>query len=597
MSIAISDRLLEPTAPVFIHEHVEDDPRLALLPAASLDRVAFLASAALRRPVLFSRDLRAGVIFRGACCTVGAIDPSTAPVVAGTHDFAGFTRARDVLIPGAGGNPLVLRVELPEPHRWSVEETGALQAIADGIAAEVSLRVSLRRYEEFIARDALDGTRDALTALPTQPVAMERIEAAVRCASRRPEFRFAVMHLAIDNLEVMSKALGARAGDEIVRSVADRLRRSVRVEDALAVAGRGEFVLLIEHLSADLDATRVAMRIQDRMQAPVTTCDGEIAATLSIGIMLSTGGLDAAARLVERAGVAAARSRELSPGGYQIFDTALQESVRRRLASEADLRRGLNQGEFEPFYQPIVSLETGRIIAAEALLRWRNPRRGIVVAGEFIPLAAECGLLPQLGWLSIAAAIPQIGEWRDRLRTARNLRLSLNVSAAQLREAGFGDRLARLIAAAGVDPRSLILEITESELIDDLATAKRTFSALRDLGVSIHLDDFGAGFSSLRYLRELPVDGIKLDREFLKDVMDRGAGVQLLRTVRQLATDVGAMLIAEGVETEAHFALARSLAYDAGQGYHFGRAVTSNEMEQMIAADEALVAMPAVATR
>ncbi|HEX4682133.1 MAG TPA: phosphodiesterase, partial [Gemmatimonadaceae bacterium] len=452
------------------------------------------------------------------------------------------------------------------------------------LAREIILRrelIGLRyKQSDWEARRLFDPT----TGLPGRDLFIERLGGAVRKAARYPDFHFAVLLLEIDQLKAIYQGLGREVAEELVRAVAVRIQPMVRSEELLARSPSEGFLILLEHIRDPLGATRVALRIQDALAKPVTVGESEMRVSASAGIVLSPVGLDEAERIVSLAGVARGRAQELGIGEFQIFEPQMQERVRARLDRETELRRAVEREEFEVFYQPLIDLQSGQVAELEALVRWNHPERGRLSAGEFIPLAEETDLILPLGWWVIASACPQMREWQNRFARSASLTLTVNVSARHLALNDFVDRMSGVVAASGIDPKSLHLEITESVLIRNPNDVRTKLGELRAGGMSVYLDDFGTGYSSLRYLSDLPLDGLKLDGSFVERITTVHTHAPIARTVRQLARDINVRAIAEGIETEEQLTALRALGYDRGQGYHIARPLSVSDVGKLLAA-------------
>jgi diguanylate cyclase (GGDEF)-like protein len=443
-----------------------------------------------------------------------------------------------------------------------------------------------QRGAEELRRHAM---RDTLTALPNRALFLDRLAHAVERARRHKDFRFAVLSLDLDRFKAVNDSLGVHIGDEILVAVARRLETCVRGEDTVARLSGDEFAILLESLADDSDAGRVADRMLRALAAPVDTREGGVFATPSIGIVLSSSGLDvgedANARLLQRAGVAMTRAKTAGRARYEMFDRAMQARAVARLRMETDLRGAVERGEFVLYYQPLVSLETGRVTELEALLRWRHPERGIVAPLEFIPLAEETGLITPIGTWVLAESCRQVREWQQRYPRAVPLSLSVNLSVKQFAQADFVAHVAGTVRASGLDPRCLKLEITESVAIDDPDRTRGMLEELRELGVRMYLDDFGTGYSSLGHLHQLSLDAIKIDRSFVRRMGEGPMHLQLVHTVRDLARNIGVTVIAEGVETAAQLQTLRGIGCESAQGYLFSRPVPVDEIAALLERD------------
>ncbi len=324
------------------------------------------------------------------------------------------------------------------------------------------------------------------------------------------------------------------------------------------------------------------------LAAPLETREGQIFPSASIGIVLSSSGLDdgedAHVRLLQRAGVAISRAKQGGRARYEMFDRGMQARAVTRLRMETDLRGAVERGEFELYYQPLITLATGRITELEALLRWRHPVRGIVAPLDFIPLAEETGLITRIGSWVLAEACRQMHEWQERFPRDVPLSLSVNLSVKQFAQPEFVRHVSEIVAASGLDPHCLKLEITESVAIDDPDRTRGMLEELRRLGVRIYLDDFGTGYSSLGHLHQLSLDAIKIDRSFVMH-MEEPMHLQLVHTVRDLARNIGVTVIAEGVEKQSQLDVLRRIGCESAQGYFFSRPVPVDEVAKLLERD------------
>jgi diguanylate cyclase (GGDEF)-like protein len=441
------------------------------------------------------------------------------------------------------------------------------------------------------AQEALrhDATHDRLTGLPNRVLFLDRLAHAVERGRRHKEFRFAVLSLDLDRFKTVNDSLGVRVGDEVIVDHARRLEQCIRGEDMVARLSGDEFAILLESLADDADAGRVAERVLRSLSQPVDTREGTVFSTASIGIVLSSSGLepgeDANVRLLQQAGVAMSRAKAKGRGRYEMFDRAMQARAVARLRTETDLRTAVERGEFELYYQPLVALESGRVTELEALLRWRHPTRGVVPPLDFIPLAEETGLIVPIGSWVLADACRQVRDWQERFPREEPLTLSVNLSVKQIAQPDFVAHMVGIVRASGLDPRCLKLEITESIAIEDPERTRGMLDELRGLGVRMYLDDFGTGYSSLGQLHRLSLDAIKIDRSFVMRMTEGPMHWQLVHTVRNLARNIGVTVIAEGVETAEQLAELRGLGCESAQGYLFSRPVPAGEMEQLLERD------------
>lgn len=461
------------------------------------------------------------------------------------------------------------------PRDWHAREVAALEQVTAMLATELDLR-----------RDAL---HDLLTGLPNRSLLLDRLSHAVTRARRHKDFHFALLALDLDRFQVVNSSLGYGAGDALLTGVARRLEQCVRGEDTVVRLSGDDFVLLLESLVEESDAGRVAERIQRALREPFVIEGEEIFLTASMGIVGGTADVEHPADLLRRAETALGRAKRAGGSRYLMFDRVMHDRAHRRLRAESDLHHAVEREEFEVYYQPMVSLATGRITEVEALVRWHHPQRGLVPPLEFIPLAEETGLIVPIGAWVLTEACRQTHAWQQRFGGAgeggRPLAVSVNLSVREFADRDFTARVAGTLAQSGLDPRALKLEITESFAVDDAARTREMLEALRALGVAIYLDDFGTGYSSLGTLHELPLDAIKIDYTFVTRMEEGATHLQLVHTVRTLARNIGVATVAEGVENHAQLEMLRSMECEYAQGYLFSRPVPARELERLLEAD------------
>ena len=495
-------------------------------------------------------------------------------------------RSQDPLAPGAGQTAVgTLLVVLDEPHAWSEADEAVVRDIAALLAIDLELHQELSDHliaEEQLQAEAL---RDSLTGVPNSSLFLDRLGHAIERGRRHKDFRFAVLALDLDRFQTINNSLGREAGNEVLTVIARRLESCVRGEDLIARSGGDEFAILLESLSDDSDGSRVAERMQQAISAPIATSEGEVYTSASIGIVLSSSGLSTPAKMLQEAGIAMSRAKHAGRNRYEMFDSAMHARALARLRMETDLRHAVERSEFELYYQPLVTLESGQITELEALLRWRHPQRGLIPPLDFIPLAEETGLIVPIGQWVLARACADMVGWQTRFPRTAPLAISVNLSPRQFAQPNFVETVASTVAAAGLDPHTLKLEITESFAIAEPARTRELLTALRDLGIKIYLDDFGTGYSSLGYLHQLPLDGIKIDRSFVMQMDSGPLYRQLVNTVRDLAMNIGVIAIAEGVENEAQLATLRAMGCSSAQGYLFSRPIPVSEIEVLLGND------------
>ncbi|MET8149822.1 putative bifunctional diguanylate cyclase/phosphodiesterase [Actinoplanes sp. NPDC049668] len=431
-------------------------------------------------------------------------------------------------------------------------------------AAVISLRDIGRRkeLEDELSKQAFT---DSLTGLPNRALFRDRLEQAV--ARRRPDGTVTVLLIDLDDFKLVNDNLGHSAGDVLLSTLARRLRAEMRPGDTLARLGGDEFAILIEDLDLDGAAT-LAERLLAAGREQVRLDSRDVSCSLSIGV---AGGDMPAEQLLRNADLAMYAAKRGGRNAYELFSPSMSRSVLEEAQQRVDMERGLEQKQFIVLYQPVVDMETERVTGVEALVRWHHPEDGLLSPNQFIANAEANGLIVPLGRWVLREACEQLARWRRETPDAAGLVMNVNLSARQFQYAGLVDDVAAALRDAGIPPGSLTLEITESMLMVDIEGAIETLGALRRLGVRLAIDDFGTGYSSLNYLKQLPVDIIKIDRTFVEQVDTDAEDVALIDAVVNLGQALRMQTVAEGIETDGQWAMLREIGCDQGQGYLFGR--------------------------
>jgi diguanylate cyclase (GGDEF)-like protein/PAS domain S-box-containing protein len=460
----------------------------------------------------------------------------------------------------AGGGKLVLSGE------------GALEALGPEearflAAASSVLSAGLRRVESE-QRLAFLAQFDLLTGLPNRALLHDRFTQMIAQAQRR-EAPLGLLFIDLDDFKLVNDTLGHAAGDELLKEVAQRLLAAVRPGDTVARISGDEFAVILGDLAKPEDAALVAQKVIERLGRPLEVAGQEVFVSASIGIAaFPADGRDAEA-LLAAADAAMYRAKQAGSNGYQFFTSDINQRTRARAQLGSELRRALEREEFELVYQPKIDLKTGRTCAAEALLRWRHPERGMVAPAEFIPVLEETGLIVPVGERVLRRACADLNAWS--VAGLRPVPVAVNLSARQFRQQDLHGRILDLLRGAGVAPALLEVEITESQLMQDPEHAERVMHALHAAGIRVAIDDFGTGYSSLSYLTRFPLSALKIDRSFVADVLEDQADAAIVRAIIDMAHTLGFIVVAEGVETAAQAALLRSLGCEQAQGYHFAR--------------------------
>jgi diguanylate cyclase (GGDEF)-like protein len=411
---------------------------------------------------------------------------------------------------------------------------------------------------------------DTLTGLPNRLLLEDRLTQTIAHADRHSH-GFALMVVDLDRFKVINDSLGHRAGDDLLREVAKRLKAAVRDIDTAARLGGDEFVVLLAGPVAPAEAIEIAERVI-RAMAPSTQLLGiDVHVSPSIGVACYPQDGTTADALLARADAAMYCAKERGRNNVQSYAEGMGASTRDNVRLESELHDALRSEQFELHYQPKVDIRTGRVNSAEALIRWRHPQRGLVPPNEFIPLADECGLLDAIGEWVLFAACRQAKAWQNE--GLPPVRVAVNLSPSQFRLTNLADQIRRALHTTGLDPQFLEIELTESAVMSDGEESIRILEAISRMDVLVSVDDFGTGYSSMSYLRRFPIDKLKIDRSFIEQMTCRPEDASIVRAIISLAHSLHLKVIAEGVETLAQHALLVELECDQYQGYYFSPAL------------------------
>ncbi|MEW6219097.1 MAG: EAL domain-containing protein [Thermodesulfobacteriota bacterium] len=450
---------------------------------------------------------------------------------------------------------------------------------------------------------------DGLTGLPNRTLFRDRLQAALAQA-RRYRRTAAVLLLDIDNFKRINDTLGHGVGDQLVQETGGRLRECLRGSDTLARLGQegeettvarlggDEFIILLTELRDVHDAARVAQRMRDAIALPFRINGHELFVSASIGIACypQDEGCDTVDGILKNADTAMYHAKELGKNNYQFYKESMNSSAMQRLVLESQLRWALEREELELFYQPQVALASGRLVGVEALLRWRHPGLGLVPPARFIPLAEETGLIVPMGDWVLHAACRQGQRWHEEGWAP--VRVSVNLSSQQFRQPGLEETVTAALAASGLAPASLELEITESIMMQNLAASRQVLERLKAMGVRISLDDFGTGYSSLSYLKSFPLTALKIDRSFLRDLAKRPEDTAIINVIIAMARHLGMEVCAEGVETVEQLGFLVEQGCDVIQGYLISTPLPAGEVVRFFSpAQPPGAASPAVLAR
>ncbi len=436
--------------------------------------------------------------------------------------------------------------------------------------------ISQRKAAE--ARIRHQANFDALSGLPNRNLLLDRVARAL-LAAEREGWQVALLFVDLDRFKEVNDTLGHLMGDELLKQVAVRLTACVREADTVSRFGGDEFVILLNDVKRAQDAAEVARKVLTALERPLEVGGNELHIGASIGITLYPGDSKDAVTLLRNADMAMYRAKEAGRNTYQFYTADMNDRVRRRVALAGDLRHALGRGELFVVYQPIVRLADRTLVGFEALLRWHHPQQGPISPEIFIPLAEETGLIAALGRWVLETACAQARRWQEQ---GRSWRIGVNLSSRQLALGLEVAEVERILERIGLDPQRLTLEVTEGLMLDGSTGTLDWMRAIKDLGVRLSIDDFGTGYSSLSYLKRYPMDTLKIDRAFIRDLTSDPSDAALVKAILAMAHSLGIGVVAEGVENEAQIQFLEAHGCGFGQGWWFGRPVAAAEIETLI---------------
>jgi diguanylate cyclase (GGDEF)-like protein/PAS domain S-box-containing protein len=450
-----------------------------------------------------------------------------------------------------------------------------------------------KRAEEMLARHAF---YDDLTNLPNRTLFLDRMDRAIALSDRHADYKFGVLFIDIDEFKVVNDSLGHDAGDGLIVQVAQRLaacidqiakgqsamgKSAAAFNSTLARPGGDEFAVLAEDLRNPNDAVHMAEQIQSVLAIPFNLNGHEIVVTASIGIVLADDKNIEAQDVLRDAEIAMYRAKHTGKARCEVFDNGMHAQAVKRMQLETDMRRALELGEFEVYYQPVVSLRNGKIVGFETLSRWQRPE-GMVMPGDFIPVADETGLILPINRQLLYDACKQLRLWQERFPSDSPLTIGINITPKQFAQPDLAAQIRQVLQETGLSPRSLDLEITETIAMADAARSAVVLAELKSLGARLSIDDFGTGYSSLSRLQRFPVDILKIDRAFVSRMDSDLETHEIVRIVVMLAHNLGLKVIAEGVETQEQMELLRHIGCEMAQGYLFSKPVRPEVIEELL---------------
>ncbi|MBI3894508.1 MAG: EAL domain-containing protein [Acidobacteria bacterium] len=515
-------------------------------------------------------------------------------------NFPRANLAKDIGVRAGFGFPVLVGKEVMAVLEFfsdTPSEPDALLMEAMGhIGTQLGRVIERKRYEKQLFHNAF---HDSLTDLPNRALLFDRLNQALarakRYAVQNKDYLFAVIFIDLDRFKVVNDSLGHLVGDQLLVEMSRRIQRCLRTSDTVARLGEDqseihtvarfggdEYAILLDDIKHVSDATRVVERLRKELQMPFNLDGREVFASASIGIALSTTGYEHPEELLRDADIAMYRAKALGSGRHQVFDISMHERIVKLLDTENDLRRAVERHEFQLHYQPIVSLQSGRVAGFEALVRWQHPDRGLIYPGEFIPVAEETELIIPISEWILREACQQAHEWQAQFSGLSPWSVSVNLTSRYFARKNLLQEIGSLITENKLDPCHLRLEITESQIMQNAKTISETLLHLDNSGIGIYIDDFGTGYSSLSYLSSFRVHSLKIDQSFVGALNADEKSAAIVRSIISLGHSLGLKVIAEGVETAEQLNYLRALQCDYGQGYYFSRPVDTATIADLI---------------
>ncbi|NEX64007.1 putative bifunctional diguanylate cyclase/phosphodiesterase [Noviherbaspirillum galbum] len=465
----------------------------------------------------------------------------------------------------------------------SLRTSALREANGELLKSNYRLEQAHQRLQETEKRIRYMALHDSLTGLPNRVLLHDRVNHAIMHADRE-RHAIALLFIDLDNFKHVNDSLGHLAGDELLCEFASRIRRCIRKSDTLARLGGDEFVICLPKLRSTTQVGQLAQKILDTLEEPFIVRGQSLHAGASMGIGMYPGDGETVDALMQAADTAMYHAKAKGKGNYQFFTASLNTAVQQRLAIESQLRNALPHGELLLHYQPQVDLRSGRIMSAEALLRWLQPARGMIQPLDFIPVAEESGLILKIGEWVLREACRQLRVWRDDGHAGMSI--AVNLSARQAMQPGFSDVVAAILEEHGLPPEALDLEITESVLMEPSEENIATLRCLSAMGVRLSVDDFGTGYSSLSYLKRFPISALKIDRSFVAGIATDASDMAITDTIIAMARHLHLQVIAEGVETAEQVEFLSTHACALAQGYFFGRPMDADCLTALLRQQE-----------
>ncbi|MBI3529450.1 MAG: EAL domain-containing protein [Betaproteobacteria bacterium] len=498
-------------------------------------------------------------------------------------DVARARDAFDALLKGETAMaPVILRFRRADGSWIHLEVLGNNLLDHPGIRGIVLTSRDISERKRAEERVQYLANYDVLTGLPNRFLMQDHLTQVIAQAHRN-RLRVALMHIDLDRFKVVNETLGHYVGDALLKQAAERVRKATREADTVARVGGDEFTIVFPNVTSLQTLSAAAEAMLDDLARPFPSDGQELFVSASVGISLYPDDAGSVDELIKHADAAMSSAKHLGRNNFQFYTAGMNQEVQDRMLIEAGLRTAIQREELSLVFQPKIDLATRRIFGAEALLRWKHPKLGMIPPSRFVPVAEEAGLVGQIGEWVLHTACRQIREWQD---AGYSLQVAVNVSARQFQEYDVAELVMDIMRDTGALAKNLEIELTESAVMNDAESSIVTLERLAALGVQIAIDDFGTGYSSLSYLKRLPLDLLKIDQSFVRDISSDPNDAAIVRAIITLARSLGIKVIAEGVENEAQLAFLNAYGCQYAQGYLFGRPLTSPQLVKLITTGE-----------
>ena len=467
-------------------------------------------------------------------------------------------------------------------YRWMLSRGVAVQGLDGSVTRIAGSQTDFSERKNVEARLLHDAFHDRLTGLPNRALIIDHLQKAIRRAEQEPDYSFAVLFLDLDQFKYVNDSLGHPTGDQLLISIAQVLKNSLRRSDTIARLGGDEFVILLDGIRDESDAVEKSREIIAALEKPINLGTHDLFISTSIGVVLSSLGYSRPEDVLRDADIAMYAAKSQGKSRFQLFDPQMRQEIIQRLALEADIQQAMADKQFKVFYQPIISLQAGQLVGFEALVHWQHPQHGLISAHEFLPIAQETGQILQIDWWVLKEACTQIQTWQNLFLFEPPLKASINLGKSMLMHADLIQTLQANLEKTGLPTQNLILEIAESVISVNMGSMLQIISNLNKSGIGVQIDDFGIGQSSLLYLNDLSIDAVKIDRAFVNRIDGDGRFTEIPRMIISLAHALEIKTIAEGIEGLDQLTQLRHLGCDSGQGFLFCNPLGKKAAEQLL---------------